>query len=159
MDAVTRASHRWTFAFCCWAALAGGLTSQPAAAALGQDVASVEADRQHMKGQVRPTAVAGYSVQEIQTSTNTVIREYVSAAGTIFAVSWRGPVMPDLQQILGSYFEQYRTAARAPHAGHRHLAIEQPGLVLHSNGQMRAFYGKAYVPGLLPANFSPGDIQ
>jgi hypothetical protein len=135
------------------------LASQPAAAALGQDVASVETDRQHMKGQVRPTTVAGYTVQEIQTSTNTVIREYVSSASRIFAVSWRGPVLPDLQQILGTYFEQYQAAARTPHAGHRHLAIEQPGLVVHSNGHMRAFYGRAYVPGLLPPNFSASDIQ
>jgi hypothetical protein len=112
-----------------------------------------------MKGQVRRTTAAGYTVQEIQTSTNTVIREYVSSASRIFAVSWRGPVVPDLQQLLGTYFTQYQSAARAPHASHRQLSIEQPGLVVHSNGHMRAFYGKAYVPGLLPANFSVDDIQ
>jgi hypothetical protein len=88
-----------------------------------------------------------------------VVREYVSAAGQVFAVSWRGPLLPDLKQTLGSYFQQYQSAAGVPHVGHRHLSIEQPELVVHSNGHMRAFYGHAYLPGLVPANFSLADIK
>src|SRR2546429_3562661 len=53
-------------------------------------------------------------------------------------------VIPDLRQMLGGYYGQYEQAASAPHlGGHRHLAIEQPGLVVQSSGRMRAFYGRA----------------
>jgi len=134
--------------------------STPALAALGEDVASVENDRQHMKAQVRVSAApAGYTVHEITTSTGTIVREYVSPAGKVFAVSWNGPLLPDLQQTLGSYFAQYQAAAQAAHAGHRHLAVERSEVVIHSNGHMRAFHGYAYVPALLPTNLSIADIK
>jgi Protein of unknown function (DUF2844) len=143
---------------------AGVLASQavclPAMAGLGGDASTVEADRVQMKGQVRvTTATAAYTVNEIQTGTNTVVREYVSAAGKVFAVSWNGPVLPDLQQTLGTYYTDYEAQASAPHIGHRHLTIDRPDLVVHSNGRMRAFYGHAYVPALFPPNFTIADIK
>jgi hypothetical protein len=131
----------------------------PAFAALGADAASVEADRASMKGQLRIAPAAGYTVHEIQTPANTVVREYVTPGGKVFAVSWRGPFLPDLRQTLGSYFAKYQEAASAPHGGHRHLSIEQPDLIVHSDGHMRAFYGLAYVPMLLPLNLSIDDIK
>ena len=141
-------------------ALLARSVAMPAFAALGEDAASIENDRVQMKGQSRLTSVAGYSVQEIQLPSGTIVREYVSPGGKVFAVSWRGPVIPDLQQTLGTYFEQYKAAAAgAPHGGHHHLTVRQPGLVAHSSGHMRAWVGQAYVPGLLPPNFSVDDIQ
>jgi hypothetical protein len=130
-----------------------------AIAALGGDAASVEADRVSMKGQARGSAVSGFEVREITTSAGTLVREYLSPDGTVFAVSWRGPVIPDLRRILGAYYARYAQAVSAPHAGsHRHLTIEQPGLVVQSHGRMRAFFGRAWDPGLLPQNFSVDDI-
>jgi len=141
----------------------GVLASQaaclPAMASLGGDATTVEADRAQMKAQVRVTSTAAYTVHEITTETNTVVREYVSAVGKVFAVSWRGPTLPDLQQTLGTYYNDYQTAATTPHVGHRHLSIDRADLVVHSNGRMRAFYGHAYVPALLPPNFTIADIQ
>lgn len=138
--------------------LAGSITF-PAFAALGESAASVEADAAKMKGQARATAVAGYTVKEITLPSGTIVREYVSAEGKVFAVTWSGMSRPDLQQTLGTYFEQYKAAAAAPHAGHHHLTIHQPDLVLSSSGHMRAWRGKAYVPALLPPNFSVDDIR
>ena len=47
-----------------------------------------------------------------------------------------------------------------PHpGGHRHLVIEQPGLVVQISGRMRAFVGRAWVPGLVPQSFSVNDIN
>jgi hypothetical protein len=129
-------------------------------AALGADVASVEADRVHMKAEVRvSSAPVGYTVHEIRTPMQTVVREYVSASGRVFAVSWSGPMLPDLQQTLGSYYQDYQAAARAPHSGHRHLQVSRAELVIHSAGHMRAFAGYAYLPAMLPANLSPDDIK
>src|SRR5882757_4416959 len=142
---------------------AGVLASQavclPALATLGEDAATVENDRAQMKAQLRTTAVAGYTVHEIETPTNTVVREYVSASGKVFAVSWRGPLLPDFRQTLGRYFDEYNSAASSPRVGRRHLNIEGADLVVNSHGHMRAFYGNAYVPSMLPANFSIADIK
>ena len=141
------------------AVLLAGSVTLPAFAALGESAASVEADAAKMKGQARATAVAGYTVKEITLPSGTIVREYVSAEGKVFAVTWSGMSRPDLQQTLGTYFEQYKAAAAAPHAGHHHLTIRQPDLVLSSSGHMRAWRGKAYVPALLPPNFSVDDIR
>jgi len=141
------------------AVLLAGSVTLPAFAALGGDAASVDTDAAKMKGQARATAVAGYTVKEITLPSGTVVREYVSAEGKVFAVTWSGMSQPDLQQTLGTYFEQYKAAATAPHAGHHHLTIHQPDLVLMSGRHMRAWTGKAYVPALLPPDFSVDDIR
>ena len=132
----------------------------PALAALGGDAASVQADGLHMKGQLRvSTSPSGYQVHEIQLPSGTVVREYVSADNKVFAVSWRGPSIPDLRQTLGTFFPQYVAASRLPHGGHHHLDISQPGLVAHSSGNMRAYFGFAYVPDLLPPGFTAAEIN
>ena len=136
-----------------------GLLS-PAHAALGDTVASIQADRTRLKGALRIRAQAGYSVQQITTPAGTVVNEYVSGAGVVFAVTWRGPAVPDLQQLLGRYFAQaHATAAAQPPAGHGQLAIRGSDLVVRASGHLRAFFGLAYVPSLLPPNFSPSLIQ
>ncbi len=140
-----------------------GVSALPALAALGDNVASVEADRAHMKAQARGvTAGAGFTVQEIQTPSGTLVREYVSPSGTVFAVSWSGPSKPDLRQLFGSYFPQFVSAssvARHGAAARRHFQVKEPDLIVQSNGRMRAFYGRAYVPSLMPAGVTPGDIR
>ena len=132
----------------------------PAFAALGGDGSTVRADVARMKGALRITSSAGVTVHEITTSYGTVVREYLTPGDKVFAVSWHGPVNPDLRQMLGDYYTQYEQAASVPHpGGHRHLAIEQPGLVVQVSGRMRAFVGRAWVPGLVPQNFSVNDIN
>ena len=146
------------------AVLLAGEALVPAKAGLGSTVASVEADRVSMKGQVRARSEPGYSVQEITAANGTVVREFVSPSGVVFAVSWSGPAMPDLQQALGTYFSQYQTAVTAQRAsgarsGHHHLQIRTPSLVVHAGGHMRQYFGLAYVPALLPQNLSVSDLH
>jgi hypothetical protein len=141
-----------------WQALA------PARAGLGQTAASVQADRASMKGQLRARSGAGYSVQQITTGTGTTVKEFISPSGTVFAVSWSGPAVPDLQQLLGAYFAQFKTAARAQRAqrlrsGHNHLEVRSPALVVHAGGHMRQYFGMAYAPALLPPNLSLSDLH
>jgi hypothetical protein len=132
----------------------------PAFAALGGDGTSVQADLARMKGTLRMTSTAVFTVHEITTESGVVVREYVSSGDKVFAVSWRGPLIPDLRQMLGGYYGQFQQAASAPHlGGHRHLTIREPGLVVQSSGRMRAFSGRAWAPGLLPQNFSVSDIN
>src|SRR6185437_4319337 len=136
--------------------LAGGAMT-PARAGLGDTVASVQTDRVNMKGQLRTRSEAGYTVQEITAANGVLVREFVSPAGVVFAVSWSGSAMPDLRQTLGTYFDQYRTTVQAQRAtgrraGHHHIEIRTPSLVVHAGGHMRQYFGVAYVPSLVPQN-------
>jgi hypothetical protein len=142
------------------AALVAGSVTLPAFAALGGDAASVDADVAKMKGQALATAVSGYTVSQITLPSGTVVKEYVSSEGKVFAVTWRGMSVPDLSQTLGTYFAEYKAAASAtPHASHHNLTVQQPDLVVQTGGHMRSWYGRAYAPGLLPPNLSLGDIK
>jgi hypothetical protein len=131
----------------------------PASAALGANVASVQADQIQMNGTLRSTDAGKYTQYEIQTPSGTLVREYVSSAGAVFAVAWEGPSLPDLKQLLGTYFEQYvkATKSQGGRAGPR--VIQQSGLVVHAGGHMRAFLGRAYVPQMLPEGVNPEEVQ
>jgi hypothetical protein len=138
--------------------LAAVCVSAPALAGLGGDATSVEADRVSMKGALRVRPGAGYDVHEIQTPAGTVIHEYVSAQGKVFAVSWRGPGLPDLVQLLGGYSAQLSQAQTGFHYNHHHLRIETPEVVLQSDAYLRSRSGRAWVPALFPQSLSPKDI-
>jgi hypothetical protein len=133
--------------------------SVPAAATLGEDVTSVGADQAQMQGTLQITSAAKFAVHEIRLPSGTLVKEYVSPAGMVFAVSWRGPWLPDLQQVLGRYFDQYTAAAKLKVGGAGRRVTEQPGLVVQSGGHMRAFFGRAYAPQMLPRGVAAEDIQ
>ncbi|PSH03694.1 MAG: hypothetical protein CXZ00_10960 [Acidobacteria bacterium] len=134
-------------------------------AALGGKVDSVEADQRHMKAQRVVRASGKYSVHEITTPYGTVVREFVSPAGTVFGVAWRGPFLPDFQQLLGNYFGEFAQGAQEaksaqPRRSHNAaLAIEHSDFVMHSGGHTRAYAGHAYVPGLIPQGVEAQDIR
>src|SRR5437762_7831212 len=89
----------------------------PAFAALGGDSTTVQADVARMKGVLRIASSAGVTVHEITTSYGTVVREYLTPGDKVFAISWRGPVNPDLRQMLGDHYTQYEQAASVPQIG------------------------------------------
>jgi hypothetical protein len=130
-----------------------------ASAALGGTLQSVQADQAHLNATRRMASPTGYDVHELTLASGTVVREYVTASGTVFGVAWQGPVKPDLNQLLGTSFARVVAAGQTPHGGHRRLAIHAPDLVVDSGGRMRNFAGRAYLPGVLPASVSTGDIQ
>lgn len=134
------------------------LTS-PVFAALGGDVSSVETDRAHINASLRVAGNAGYSVHEMQTPAGTAVREFVTPDQKVFAVAWEGPNMPDLRQLLGSYFEQFQGVARRAHAQRRPLSSREDNLVISAGGHMRAFMGSAYVPAMLPPGFNLDDLH
>lgn len=128
-------------------------------ASLGGDAASVQSDQMQMSAALRTTGGANYTLFEIQTPSGTLVREYVSSVGLVFAVVWKGPSLPDLRQLLGSYFAPYVEGANADGAGARPRMIEQPGLVAYAGGHMRAFLGRAYIPELIPRGVSLEEIH
>jgi Protein of unknown function (DUF2844) len=135
--------------------------SVPAMASLGGNAGSIQADTAHMNANVTRSSADAYEVHQLQSPTGTVVNEYLSSSGTVFAVTWHGPFMPDMQQILGSYFQPYSAAlASQPHQYGRHpLDIRQQGLVVQTGGHMRAHWGRVYVPALTPEGVSPEQFQ
>jgi hypothetical protein len=130
-----------------------------AGAALGADEASVEADRLQMQGVLHTSSAPLYTIHEIQAPSGTTVREFISTAGVVFAVAWKGPFLPDLRQALGSYFEPYRMAVHSKGAARTHANVELPGLVVHSGGHQRAFSGRAYLPALVPPGVAVSDLR
>jgi hypothetical protein len=130
-----------------------------ALAALGGDAASVDLDHVRMKAQRRVLASENYSIQEMQLSSGTTVREYLSPAGKVFAVTWTGPQMPDLEQLFGAHFTTYRNAAKGMRKGHRRQTIEEAGLVVQSGGHMRGFVGRAYLPQLVPEGVPVDELR
>ena len=139
-------------------AIAIAAVALPATASLGGDEASIAADHAALEGKRKVSRVQRYAVHEIAAPSGTVVREFVSPAGKVFAVSWSGPTMPDLRQVLGPYFDTY-VAALAQRKARGPVNVVLPGLVVQSSGHMRAFAGKAYLPDGMPAGVASEEIR
>lgn len=135
----------------------------PAHAALGasEDSITVEVTRLRARSHRIQQMAANYHVHELTTDTGTQIREFVGDDGRVFAVSWRGPFLPDLTALLGQYYSTFRDGQTSGGrtALHAHLSISQQGVVMHSEGRLRAFVGQAYVPALLPPGVTAGALH
>ncbi len=130
-------------------------------AALGERVDSIDADRAALQGSaVARTARNGYTIHELQVG-STLVREYVSPSGIVFAVAWNGLSQPDLLPLLGSYRGEYVDARRKAtvHAGRRHQTLEADHVTVETWGHMRDLHGRAYVAALLPPGIDLHEIQ
>jgi hypothetical protein len=153
---------RWAFAKLAGIALIASGLGLPAFAALGGDLNSIHADQANMRASIKTTDGQAYTLHEIKTPMGNIVHEFVSADGRVFAVAWHGPSMPPMQQILGSYFQQFSAGVQAHHAAHvgrSPLNIQQPGLVVQSSGHPRGYFGRAYVPEMLPQGVTPDQIR
>jgi hypothetical protein len=96
-----------------------------------------------------------YSVLETTLATGTQVRQYVSARGVVFAITWSGPFLPELQGLLGKHFDTLLAeSARTTRAGRSRIAINHGEVVINLGGHMRSFEGEAWIPAEMPANFT-----
>jgi hypothetical protein len=106
------------------------------------------------------SAGSNYVTRSTTLVTGTQVSEYVSGSGVVFAVTWDGPILPDLKALLGKYFDtMVAESARMPKAGRSHIAINVPEVVINSGGHMRAFEGSAWIPAEFPAGFTAADVH
>jgi len=135
------------------------LGAAPAWAVLGQPASSVQSDHAYFRGMLEHMPRQGYALHQISAPDGTVIREYVSEEGTVFGVSWQGPAMPNLSQLLGAYVADFHQASQSPHGRRAPLVVRTDRVVIESGGHMRAFRGRAYVPNLVPNNLTEAVVQ
>jgi hypothetical protein len=137
-----------------WVSLVFGAALAPCAhACLGGGAASVEGETSALNAVLATRQAPQYEILEITAPSGVDIREYLNQHGTIFALSWKGPVPPDLQRLLGSYFAPYSAALAAlDHPGlRRSLRIAAPSVIVESSGHLRAYRGLAYLPAEMPS--------
>ena len=104
-------------------------------------------------------AVGAASRGSYQLPSGTVVTEYATQQGVVFAVTWSGPVTPDLKALLGSYFNRFVQSQRSRNASpHTPLHIADPDLQVVSGGHQGALRGAAWLPRLVPAGFDTGAL-
>jgi hypothetical protein len=163
------------------------LAPSPSFASLGGDLNSVLSDQLQFQGSETVTQMGSYEIHEIQIQATsqaaasqaatsqstikpgssdgmnaTVVREYVSPAGVVFAVTWHGPFLPNMRRLLGSHFQQFVEAVKqqsSSRPGRRPLQVVQPDFVVQMSGNPRSHAGRAYLPGMLPSGVQPEAIQ
>lgn len=146
-------SPRWVRAAC---ACVAWIVSPVSYAALGGNDASVRADGVAWQAPAEITRAAHFSVMTHTTAEGVRVRQFLSPTGLVFAVAWEGPVLPDMERLLGSFFPLYQNAL-LPRT--RSVRVNTPALSLESGGMMRAFVGRAYLPDQLPSGVTAGDLQ
>jgi hypothetical protein len=139
----------------------GSLWAESAHASLGGDAVSVASDADELHGVVQASSLAHFEIQQIVTDNGMQVREFLNRDGIVFAVSWNGPVVPDLQQLLGTQFAAYSAALAArDHLGlRRAVRVATSDLIVESDGHLRACVGRAYLPAMIPAGVPAGDLR
>jgi len=134
-------------------------TALPAQASLGQARASVDADVTHFRARLKSTASTTYTVHEMTADGGMVTREYTNGAGTVFAVSWDGPVRPDLQQLFGTYFPRFQADVHSRARLHKALRADDIDFVVRTGGHPGHMWGFALLPDQVPQGFSTETLQ
>jgi hypothetical protein len=160
-------SYRWLLCGLMLSATAGqalaalGQAPTPLTAASSVQSQTSNAQKRALASVASVASSGLYTVHENQLANGTAVREFATLDGVVFAVSWRGPVLPDLSGLLGSYFDAFKLEVDlARTAGKRGgpVIIRNNDLVVISNGRMRHFFGYAYAPAIVPVNINIHDI-
>ncbi len=124
------------------------LGAADARATLGGDAASVAANQQNLGATRQIQPLASGQRHELALPSGIVVREYVSSSGAVYAITWRGPRMPNLRELLGPYFAQLSSGSSQ--GGHHRMSLTGTDLVVRSSGHGHTFAGRAWVPSLVP---------
>lgn len=130
-------------------------------AALGDSEADIGRDQPKLHvNRMRQTTAKLYSVRELVSDMHTV-KEFIGKDGVVFAVSWQGNILPDLQTLLGVYYDQFEVIdeARPRMITRRPVTIRTDQVVVVKAGRMRDIHGFAYLPSRLPAGVQLEELK
>lgn len=167
----------------CVAMVVAGASVRRAEASLGGSIASVTSDAQKLGAVTAsgPAAAAQsissspqsavqsyvlrtstgekYTYNEFSTANNLRVREFVRPDGKVFGLAWQGHGTPDLQLLLGTYFDGWHKAiANSPHIGLHRAAVHSSSLVVEMGGPMGFVVGRAWAPKLVPAGVDARNV-
>ena len=143
--------------------------SNSAHAVLGGDAASTAVIGKSLPGVVKMAKRAAvqkattsenlYTVQETD-SPGTIVREFITRDGKVFAVAWQGIVEPDLAVLFGDSYSEYQAEQSKRQPSHeRHAVTETTHLIVRRSGHLRDRRGTAYIPSLVPDGVNAGDLE
>lgn len=108
-------------------------------------------------------SMAVYTVSQNRLASGTVVREYANLQGVVFAVSWNGPTLPDLQSLMGQQYTMLsnhgtpdRSRVGAPQ---RQLALSPSDMMMVASSHQRHYVGRAWIPAALPPGFNTAVIE
>jgi hypothetical protein len=141
--------------FTSWAAMPAlaALGRAPSADIAGTAIATASSPVVAVKKAVVSSHTSLYTIQSQTLATGTVVTEYVDSTGIVFAVSWVGPVLPDLTLLLGDYFPTFKAQTDRRRAAGLHggsVQLDADGLTVASAGRMGHFSGYAFAKTLVP---------
>jgi hypothetical protein len=106
-----------------------------------------------------PAAATPYAMRPTYGAGGVMIHEYVLPSNVVFAVTWQGPVRPDMSALLGSYFPNFTNAAAGRARGVGPMIEHNGDFYIESAGRAGHFFGKAYLPRLVPATVRVEQLQ
>lgn len=150
--------------------LIGSLAYSVANATLGQSSTTINQDLQVLNsgpGKVslqsansKPLTLEHTTKYEVYTFTianDIIVKQYV-ANKKVFAIVWRGPRIPNLRQLYGTYFNDY-VNTKAANLGMSQRAIGSDELIATVYGVSGAYIGRAILKSQMPANVTLQDLK
>jgi hypothetical protein len=118
---------------------------------------------------VAPADRGGFLTRSSATAEGGSFTEFSDSSGLVFAVTWKSPVMPELQALLGTWAPAFTVAQQrqmqarrdgpgAPLLSLRSMSVHEGDLVAFSAGRQQAYWGYAYLRSAVPAGFDAGQL-
>lgn len=101
----------------------------------------------------------GYTMRVSRDANGVTVREYVLPTNVVFAVTWDGPVRPDMTSLIGSYFPRAVSTSAMHGRGTGPLIDRSADFQIESAGAPGHASGKAFLPRLVPTNVRVEDLQ
>ena len=129
------------------------IASMQSHATLGKQLESVMSDQHELRATMSSSVSKDNLFTDYQLSlpNNLLIHELVNTNGEVYKITWQGKGRrPNMEQLMGEYFADYRSDKPRHHATTRHFDKVNDKIIIHSRVRNRFFYGEATIPQLVP---------
>lgn len=125
-------------------------------AELGGNLASINQEQKTFGSTLSSSPQTGYTIYSQTINPGLVLKEYLATNGNVFAITWKGPNLPNFQVVLGAYYSNYLTALQN---NPRAIFVQNDNIVIESGGVMGGYLGRAYLPKQFPVGMTPANLQ